>query len=406
MHSLIKKILIIPFALLYGWLLGSCGHDEEPEPPAPQGDAVRSVLVYMVANNSLGGSANNGYDALDLKEMDNAAKAGSLGANRLLVYHHAYRAEPELIEITSSGRKVLKHYDTSHSSVSAARMEEVIADFKEIAPAQRYGIVLWSHASGWLENGLDEELGIVNGKLRAFGVDGNTSRQMNVTTLAAVLEGKGFDFVYFDCCHMAGVEVAYQLRRSTPVVVGSSSELPADGMPYDATLPYLMADDADLVGAAKQTFMFYDAQQGVYRTCTISVIDTSKLDALADAVGDFYAMHPTLPDGYQGQKFIAVGCRYFDLAHYLHGLADGSIASVADADLVAAYDRAISAIEDAVVYKNATPYLWYGQLDQVKIDSHCGLSTYIMRTASDADAKRLGYERLDWWKNVASRLWR
>ena len=221
------------------------------------------------------------------------------------------------------------------------------------------------------------------------------------STLARVLDGEGFDFVYFDCCHMAGVEVAYQLRYVTPFIVGSASELPAQGMPYDKTLPYLMADEADPVGAAAQTFAYYDGLTGWGRTCTISVIDTSELDALADAVGEFYSLHPQLSADYRGQKFIASRCRYFDLSHYLGGLAQADMGG----GFMTAYANALSAIDKAVVFERATPYLWYGLPEQVDINNHCGLSTYIMKSEQDADAGRLNYRNLDWWKHVASRLW-
>ena len=400
MQGLIRHLLLFPAIILAGSLLGGCGYDEpQPVHTEPQSDAVRSVLVYMVANNSLGGSSGNGYDESDLKEMDAAAKAGAFGANRLIVYHHAYHSDPKLIEITAAGRQELKFYDTSESSVSAARMEQVISDFKSLVPAERHGIVLWSHASGWLENGIEEDVAEANGKLRAFGVDG--ARQMNVTTLARVLDGEGFDFVYFDCCHMAGVEVAYQLRYVTPFIVGSASELPAQGMPYDKTLPYLMADEADPVGAAAQTFAYYDGLTGWGRTCTISVIDTSELDALADAVGEFYSLHPQLSADYRGQEFIASRCRYFDLSHYLGGLAQADMGG----GFMTAYANALSAIDKAVVFERATPYLWYGLPEQVDINNHCGSSTYIMKSEQDADAGRLNYRNLDWWKHVASRLW-
>ncbi|MDE5942133.1 MAG: hypothetical protein K2H14_08490 [Muribaculaceae bacterium] len=403
--DLFRNILRFP-AIVMALLTLMCACDfgeDEPELPSEPTEPVgRSVLVYMVANNSLGSSSvpgadERGYDRADLKEMVAGAKSGALGNNRLIVYHHAWLSEPRLIEITAAGERVIKVYDTEDSSVSAARMNCVISDFKATAPADSYGLVLWSHASGWLETGINEDTEGA-GRLKSFGVD--RSKEMNVTTLARVLDGKGFDYVYFDCCHMAGVEVAYQLRNVTGMMAGSVSELPSPGMPYDRTLPYLMADNADLTGAASTTFAYYNTlKDEFYRTCTISVISMEAIDELADAVGELCDLHPELRAGYEGQRFVKNNCRYYDLLHYLGGLAENGGGD----EFEQAYSRCEAAIRKAVVYEAATPYLWEGDITEVKIDTHCGLSTYIKRSADDGD--RYGYDRLDWWQDVMSRMW-
>ncbi len=381
-----------------------CSSDEPvPEPDEPPTEVNRAVLVYMVANNSLGSSAvsgesQRGFDNADLREMREGAANGALGRNRLIVYHHAYGQAPQLIEITADGDKVLKDYDTEENSVSVARMERVIADFKELAPASAYGIILWSHADGWLNNGIDETASPSGIALKAFGNDG--SQHMKITTLANVLDGKGFDYVYFDCCYMGGVEVMYQLRNVTPVIVASVSELRSPGMPYDLTLPYLMADNADVAMAASTTFNYYDVMSGWYRTCTMSVISTEKLDDLAEAVGALYDLHPQLPETYVGQRFAATKKYYYDLRDYLNAFVEND---PFDGTVLAAYERADKAIDDVVLYQNATPYLWQGASDQVTIKSHCGLSTYILPNASDSTYNN--YNQLDWWKDVACRLW-
>lgn len=414
-YNIIRPIAWCLLMIMAG-LLAACGFDEpdNPEPaPEPPAEVTRAVLVYMVANNSLGSSTvpgeeeyGRGFDKSDLREMAKAAREGSLGANRLLVYHHAYLSEPRMLEITPDGERELKKYDSSELSVSTARMTSVIDDFMELAPARNYGIVLWSHADGWLDNGIDEEAQTIRPK--GFGVDGALSNKMNITTLAKVLERYSFDYVYFDCCHMAGVEVAYQLRNATPYIVGSVSELPSPGMPYDRTLPHLMADDVsaeDLTAAAKETFDFYNNQENPWdRTCTISVISTAGMEALADAIGAICDTRPELSPGYEGQRFIKNRCRYYDLGHYLLGLTRRDREDEGLPQREQLYAQAVKAINDVVVYKAATPWLWEGYLtDQVKIDCHCGLSTYIKRSADDGD--NYGYRRLGWWTDVMSRMW-
>lgn len=379
-------------------MLSACSENEPvPEPEPVPTEVGRTLLVYMVARNSLG---SWDFDQDDIAEMKIASKNGAFGKNRLILFHSQYGAAPEIKEVVAGEVKVLKTYSSDFSSVDAQNMRKVIADVKSLAPARNYGIVLWSHADGWMQTGVQAE----TGKKRAFGDDAGKS--MNVTTLAGALKGQGFDFVYFDCCFMGGVEVAWQLRDVAQVIAASPSELPSPGMPYDLTLSYLMADEADVAGAAAATFASYDALTGNARTCTMTVVDTSRLPALAEKVRVLYALHPQLDSTADVQQFAGVGSssfhnRYFDLGDYIRHLAD------ADAGCAAAAADAAEALEACVTYKASTPFLWehdaYNSIRyEVKINNYSGLSTFIMSSASMSAVK--GYDELDWYRDVASAL--
>lgn len=376
-------------------LVWGCSNDEpDPVPePGPE-EAGRTVLVYMVARNSLG---TYDVDNDDIKEMSQAAKNGVFGNNRLILFHSRYGQAPVIKEVTAEGVKELKTYSQTFSAVEARNMSEVIADVKALAPARRYGIVLWSHANGWIQSGIRQ----AKAQKRAFGDD--NGKHMNVTTLADVLDGEGFDFVYFDCCLMGGVEVVYQLRNVTRHIVASPSELPSPGMPYDKTLPFLMADEADVESAAKATFDHYDALSGNARTCTMSVVDTSLLPELADKVRAFFSLHPVLSSTVDLQQFAGFRSsfhdQFFDLDHYLTRLSEG------DDTYAVPCREAQDALGKCVTYQAATPYLWehdpFNSIGyEVKIDNYCGLSTYVLtdRSMSSID----GYDELDWYRDVVS----
>lgn len=382
-------LCVLSMALTTASCADNDGPDGEETKPAPL-IAERTVLVYMAAHNNLG---TDGYDAADLREMSKAAAAGHLGKNRLLVYHAAADGSCTLVEITAKGQSLLKTYaDDGLSAVHARRMLDVIADARSYAPSQQFGLILWSHGYGWLQDGIDESGASATGKLKSWGKDGGHT--MNITTLASVLENVKPDWVWFDCCYMASVEVAWQLRNATPYIVGSCIELPANGMPYDETLKYLMREkQADLVAAAASTFSHYNAlTDPEARTCTMSVIETDKLDELMQATLQVYA-HATdiYPAGYRPQKFMtSMKCWYFDLADYVYALCeqqdDGN-----GQQRKAAWNVALSHV---VKFAEATPSIW----DRVDIKSHCGLSTYIFETPAQATAKN--YMDLDWPQQV------
>lgn len=382
MKNIILKILPIIAAIVV--FTGCSSSGDEPEQPSP-----RAVLVYMVANNSLG-SAH--YDTADLNEMIIAARHGDFGDSRLFVYHHARNADPVLKEINNDGsERVLITYDTSASSVSSDRMSCVINDFRRASPASHYGLILWSHGSGWIENGIEtpeKTYFPASGTVSplSFGDDGG--RYMNVTTLARTLRGKGFDYIYFDCCYMAGVEVAYELRDCTRRIVASATELPARGMPYDETLRHLLKADADLVAAARTTFDSYNTLSGQSRTCTISVIDTGVLDELAEATRAIYTANNITSDGFNPQPFMTSSCYIFDFGQYADDLASSY------PELKAAFD---SALDKTVLYRAATPAVW----GVLPLAHHSGLSTYL---PDFSDTNRFSYDNLQWAADVASAL--
>lgn len=358
---------------------GCSDKKDEPVPPEPVRTVERTLLVYMVANNDLG---DEGWDDADIAEMRTAAGTGAISSDRrVLIMHQAPTGKSVLKELKQGGDiDTLLIYDNSESPVTIARMTQVFDDMKELAPARSYGLVLWSHGTGWLQNGVKE-----TGPLRSYGYD--RGRSMNVTSLATALEGRGFDFVYFDCCFMAGVEVAYEMRHATKKIVGSATELPKSGMPYDLSLGYLLRGDMESAAAA--TFGYYDSLQGSKRTCTISVVDTSVLDELASATRSIYSTANALPAGSRPQPYERSSTsRYYDLADFVRRISDSPEATEA-------WERIL---ERAVTYKAATAAIF----NSLSINTHCGLSTYTPVDAADMGTS--GYDELQWTTGVASAL--
>ena len=387
LHHLL--LLILCSTLTLG--LWSCSDSDDPAPAEP---VDRTVLVYIVAANSLGidytsgGTLYRAVDSLDIEEMTTAIVDNHvLGNQRWIVFHSTY-TDSKLIEISANGTRVLKTY-SNESAITMARMEQVIADTKALAPAHKYGIVLWSHADGWLENGVSEDLNPLS-----FGY--HSGKRMNLTSLRMVLEGKGFDFIYFDCCLMGGIEVAYELRHCADYIVACPSELPRDGSDYVINVKEI-ADGSEqaLVRAATNTFNHYNSQLVPEdRTASVSVIRTAGLDALAQAVIPIYQATPmehplATVTNYYGSA-TSRQAYYLDFGEYIEALCN---ASNLDPALLQAFNSAMS---NAVIYHAATPKLW----NQWPIYHNSGLSTRVFNSATDLSLK--GYNRLQWTSDVVS----
>lgn len=389
MKKLIRYLILSCIIFSFMLLPAGCSDDYDVNPPAK---VSRTVLVYMLAaSNGLGDYAPKDYDKQDINEMMIAARNGDLNGGRLLVYHSASDGGMVLKEITSDGIDTLKIYDRNVRSQTTERMSEVFEDMKRLAPADDYGLILWGHGTGWIEDGIVQN----SGRKRSYGSEHYDRYKMNVTDIAGVLDGQDFRFLYMDCCYMASVEVAYELRHAVPAIVAYSTEVLGWGMPYDRNIKHFFAEEPQLVDAARQTYEYYQSISNPrYRMATVSVISTDGLDRLADATRKIYENYgtTTLPDGYNPQPFMtSATCYYFDFASYVRALAD----AVGDADLRDGFDRAMS---DVVVYQQATDKIW-GSLD---IKTHSGLSTYILPGA--AASTKNGYDRLQWFDDVAGYL--
>lgn len=378
------RLLYTLFVFAAVMAFASCGkHVDEPTPePEKPEMASRTVLVYMVANNSLGVGA---YDYQDLKEMELAAQEGQLADGRLVVYHSPRSGETMLKEITATGIDTLKTYGSGISSITIEQMRQVIADTKELAPAQDYGLVLWSHALGWLQDGIADAMPV--GMAYSFGLE--NGRKMNITSLQQAIEDQNFSFVYFDCCFMGSVEVLYQLRNAAPVIAASPAEDPINGLPYNKVVKYMFWPQADMVSVATTTFEHYmETYQRYDCPVTMSVVQTDKLDRLAELTRQIYAGAETsYPDGYSPQKLAEDRlCYYYDFEDYAKAVC-------ADETLLQEWQQALAA---AVIYKDNSPWIW----GTIALDRYCGLSTYIMQDAEDTGTK--GYDQLAWYQDIAS----
>lgn len=375
-----RTIYIINFmaAVLMAGFACACSESSEPEPPTPappQTDS-RTVLVYMAADNNLG---SNDFDAVDIAEMKVGVK--DIDANaRWLVYHSGYKKEPVLIEITRAGVDTLARFGSGTPATSAARMADVIATSRELAPANGYGLVVWGHGTGWIQDGIaDDRL------TYSLGPDGG--KKMNISTLADVIEDcGGFDYIYFDCCYMASVETVYELRHCARYIVGSATELPANGMDYSVNVPYL-ADGSEeaLIRSARNTYEHYDALSGDSRTCTISVIKTAGLDELAEKTASMYMASGTAFGGYTPQRFtdLRTTCYYYDFKDFVRALP------------VDCYPEFVELFNKVVIYSANTPYLWAS----VDLSRHNGLSTYIPTQGFNLEHRN--YNTLEWYADVA-----
>lgn len=374
-----KRYYIIPLLILSLCITCSC-KDEKNEPKIP---IKRTIAIYMIATNSLSSSI-----ASDLAEIETAIQDNGTDYGRVLVYYVSKNEDPQLFEIkqgkNSITRVVHKVYDSSIKSTTVARMREVLTDILTISQTEEYGLLLCSHSSGWA-NSLTSRSN-ANIKPLDFGDDYGST--MPIDLLAEAIPDNIFDFIYTDACYMGGIEVAYELRNKTKYYIGSTTEVPADGMDYKDNIPLFLANEVDLFQVCDSTFTKYNKLTGSSRTCTISLIDCAKLDEMAHLCKQIHANDTTISDISDIQKYkYSNPYLFYDFAQYTKLLATD--------EQQVKFDALMS---NLVLYKAATPYIF--NKISINPNKYSGLSTYIMGTTQSEGVNETYYKTLSWYKDV------
>lgn len=405
----------LTISLLAVCALASCSDSEEPpvptpvpEPPVTNADPPgtvgerRTILIYMVANNNLGTPSDytyQRYDRQNMAQMEEYAAEQSLNGCNVIVFYEPRDTDPQptLLQLSSDGFRTVKTYprfDSGTYAVDPDVMQQVIGDVKSMYPAREYGLILWSHAFGWLTDA--DTLPTV----RSWGMD--RGKNMSIPALARGVGGPQsplWDFIYFDCCFMMNAECLYELRDAARWFIGSSTEIPAAGMPYRENMPHLTASTLSPESIASTTFAHYDALSGSARSCTMSVVDASRLDDLAKACRDVYLSGATFSGLRRdiinfSATMSSTSQRDFtyDMAQYFHSL------SPLDPALAAEFDTALSS---AVTYRSNTPMMW----DSFSLEGYCGLGHHLIATPDDMTyAISRGYGDLQWHQDVTSHI--
>lgn len=389
---MLKNIVKIVIYLLTGILImagaTSCNDSSREEAVVSY---RKSVLVYMVADNSLSSYAQENIDG-----MVAGMRACSAGSN-LLIYVDKAGEVPQLIQVTTQAngtvkKTVVKNYDEQNSA-SPTVMSTVISDMVKCSPSQSYGLVLWSHGYGWLPGGGNTKAIAT----RWFGQDG--SNYMDIPDLVTALNtGPHFDYILFDACFMGGVETCYALRNNADYVIASPAEVMGDGFPYRELMSSLLGTtEADFIKAATLYYEHYNtlsATGSSYPSATVGCIKTSELSGLANQTAALIAAHTKELNTFDASKV-----QHLEgySPHLFYDFGDFIRLFATDNERIAFNEQ----LEKCVVYKACTSKIlsatYYGN-QLITISSFSGLNTYIPR--SELTIQNTAYHSTGWYAAV------
>ena len=383
----IKCLLMALFVLSV--CMSSCIYEDEPIYPP---EKERLILIYAVAANNLQYNLT-----LDMQEILKIASTLDLDRNKVLVYSVVNSGECKLQQLVKD-KKGNYNFDDVITfsdlplSTSPERMQEVYDYVNENYDYPEKGLILWSHATGWVPwfggNTPDQA---EQDKRKAFGQDKFEGGEywMNITDLAEAIPTGMFDFIWFDCCYMANIETIYQLREKTPYIIGYVTEIASDGMPYHLTMPYLLKKEPNLVGAAENLYDYY-SNKGI--AVSVSIIDTSKLDLLAEASSNIFSQGILPPDFIPSgiQNYGRQGYKFYDMKQLLDIYQD--VGEGLKMQLNAAF-------EEAVIYKAISDYDFNDK--PINVSDYSGLSMH--NYTDDGSQNNAFYRELDWFKSTRSK---
>lgn len=355
--------------LLLGCLLAAC---DDTGGKGEGADLLKEAtyLFYMVGQNNLKDFLNENID--DLK-----TGYGETGIDANILVYADIDSTPILYMIGKDDKgtvhqTVVKTYPDQYS-VNPEIMKGVINEVFAQYPAKRRGITFSSHADGSLYTSDTV-------KTLSFGYEGSKGYGMNITNIREALgECPHLDMIMFDACMMANVETAYELKDCAHYLLSAPNSIPAEGFPYDETLPYLLRMDADGLGAAARAYMEYFRNNGVDWDdfVAISVSDLSRMDDLASCMDAMFQDGTALVrmaeiDRDSLQSF-ETGYQLYDFGEWVDSIGGSSSQHV----------RSIrSALEEVVVYKDHDEFSSVNEHTEdlqipIKDGAFSGLNTYV-----------------------------
>lgn len=349
---------IILCAVLAALCLSCCDHSDDED-----NRLDKTVVVYMVAENSL---AVGDFHRLDLNEM--VSVVGDIPKNSRVVVYLDDTAYPHIysIEKTKDGTnlKVLKEFTSDVDSCDPQMLKDVMAFVTHKYPSKSYGLVFWSHGLGWLPAAASRAP-----QMRSIGVDNGRNSTtgggsvMEIEELAEALdEVKNLEFIMFDACFMQNVEVAYELRHVTNYVIASPAEIPNPGAPYDAILPLMVKEKADVRGIIESYYNYYALNDVYIREnsgykfgALLSVIDCRRLDNLQSVTQQMIAKYGSMDEDKALENVLryypnssSVFPEFFDMKAYMHHLIGAG----------SEWQMWLTSFNAAVPYAEATDW-WY-----------------------------------------------
>ena len=379
---------------------------DEPSEPDEAPLHRRTVLLYVAAENSLGADKQWQRDSTEIQEGVAALKDG-----QCLLAFVDDGEKPRLYRFHRDKQpSVEKLWQENLCSADPATLRQVLQTMVSDYPANEYGLVMWSHADGWLPStntdysplsfGID--VGSEGDRWRDKDSEGRDGAQMNIEEMASAIAecGTKLRYVFFDACLMQNVEVAYALRHVTDYVVASPISIPSQGAYYKHQVAEGLFSDSPMDIAR----IYHEdvTSPELYKDYTdfgivISVVDTRHLEELAALTAELLpasALAGGVSPDMSGVMFYKPYQPAFYYRPHFFDAASAMRRLLPEAD----YLRFRSVLDKVVCYKAATQKFWAGPFawDFCLVEEdYAGISLFVPQSIYTNNAERCKYGNLN-----------
>lgn len=448
------------FALLCG--LTSCYEGAEQMVDQPSivlghKECEHTLVMYLMADNDL--SSDIYQNAIDAEK----GMFGALPSTRLVIYLDK-ADKTELYEVRylpyGGGEEHIRYCDTLktypyQTSTNPDVMRGVMEDIKKLAPSRSYGLVMAGHGAGWFpepDSGTSyhdqkvapavgvtaptsgnytseyslpwSEIGEPQTRYMGYDYEEDENGQrvkdyISTKDIVAGLSPIHFDYIIFDACFMSSAEFLYEMRGVADYIVASPVEILACGLPYRDIVANLMTEahnELQIADIAMDVYMRDDLFTDE-KSLALTVIDCSKLDALADALAAIY-------DSTGGTDHLQTIAERVDLkcVQALDRMAPAAFYDLRDyavelaGDDVELRERFLAALDDVVVSTSHTQNIYslgYDEESDIYYYDYispkegatslslCGINTYI--PFAEAPITNSYYMKTDWAQKIYSK---
>lgn len=352
----------------------------------------RTILVYIAGDNNLSSEVAIRCEAL--YEGRTAWQGGEL-----LVFTDTPSGASLTRVLQDGSPETVADYgdlDSASPDTFGAVLDKAVSSY----PSSGYGLIFFSHASGWLPAGALS--------VSTLSLGNDSGSEMELSDFASAIPDGLLDFIVFETCLTSGAEVAYALRNKASYMMASAAEMLSPGLTpvYPDALRFLM--DASLspqegLEAVGERYMAYvETREGAYKSATLAITDLGRMEALASC---YAATHPeTLYDDEELesiQRFDRPGkygelpavARYFDLEQSAEPTAGGDAYAALQEEL----GRAVpwKASTERFMVDDGDDYARYNGFD---ITRYCGLTVYMPR--QELAQLNEAYRQTEWYRAV------
>jgi hypothetical protein len=150
--------------------------------------------------------------------------------------------------------------------------------------AEHYALFIWGHGTGW-RSGTD-----TNNiqPLKAIAIDDTQGQYMSLPSFGRAIADKGLSVIGFDTCYGAILEVAYQVRNSAELFIGSQGAILSTGWNYTTLFSdFIQKPDLSISALGNSIQYQYSERYGSLNKATISQIQLSQVENLFNKFNDF-----------------------------------------------------------------------------------------------------------------------